>query len=211
VTDGVVEGHVGDRMLGVDGLRALLGECGDLDALATGERIEQAVVGEDGDARDDVAVLVLRAAGVPAREGLVRSGAMGRERALNLRLAGGAHAPAVARAALDTSLPPGALDEAHAHTARLLVSEIVTNSVRHGGAAEGDWIALDVAISPAALRVEVTDHGPGFAPAPALPPPDDVGGRGLYLVDQMADRWGHADAGTRVWFEVDRAAGDGAG
>jgi anti-sigma regulatory factor (Ser/Thr protein kinase) len=133
---------------------------------------------------------------------------MGRERALVLRLAGGAHAPAVARDAL-AALPAGALDAGHAHTARLLVSEIVTNSVRHGGAGEGDWIGLDVALSPAALRVEVTDPGPGFVPHPALPDPDDPGGRGLFLVEQMADRWGHADAGTRVWFEVDRARGGG--
>jgi anti-sigma regulatory factor (Ser/Thr protein kinase) len=211
VTDGVIEGHLGGQMLGVDGLCALLADCGELDALATGERIEQAVVADDGKARDDVAVLVLRAAGVPAppaaREGLVRSGAMGRERALKLRLAGGSHAPAVARSALDSSLPRGALDEAHAHTARLLVSEIVTNSVRHGGAGEEDWIALDVDISPGALRVEVTDHGAGFTPAPVHPAPDDPGGRGLFLVEQMADRWGHADAGTRVWFEVDRERG----
>jgi PAS domain S-box-containing protein len=215
VTDGVMEARVGAQMLGVDGLRGLLAGCGELDALATGERIEQAVVDTAGDARDDIAVLVLRAAGVraggSAREGLVRSGAMGRERALNLRLAGGAHAPAVARAALETSLPRGALDEADAHTARLLVSEIVTNSVRHGGAGEGDWIGLDVAISPAALRVEVSDNGPGFTPAPVHPAPDDPDGRGLFLVDQMADRWGHADAGTRVWFEVDREARHAAG
>jgi PAS domain S-box-containing protein len=215
VTDGVIEGHAAGRMLGVDGLRALLSDCGALDALATGERIEQTVVGHGGEARDDVAVLVLRAAGMragaTAREGLVRSGAMGRERALNLRLSGGAHAPAVARAAIESSLPPGALDDEHVHTARLLVSEIVTNSVRHGRAGEEDWIGLDVAISPAALRVEVTDNGPGFVPAPAHPAPDDVGGRGLFLVEQMADRWGHADAGTRVWFEVDREGGDGSG
>jgi PAS domain S-box-containing protein len=214
VTDGVIEGDAGGRMLGADGLRALLAGCGELDALATGERIEQAVVGDGRTARDDVAVLVLRAAGVragaSAREGLVRSGAMGRERALNLRLAGGAHAPAVARAALESSLPPGALDDAHVHTARLLVSEIVTNSVRHGGAGEDDWIGLDVAISPAALRVEVCDNGAGFTPAPTHPAPDDVGGRGLFLVEQMADRWGHADAGTRVWFEVDREGRDAA-
>jgi PAS domain S-box-containing protein len=212
VTDGVIEARVGAQMLGVDGLHALLADCGELDALATGERIEQAVVAAGGDARDDVAVLVLRAAGVragaTAREGLVRSGAMGRERAMNLRLAGGAHAPAVARAALDSSLPAGALGEADAHTARLLVSEIVTNSVRHGGAGEDDWIGLDVAISPAALRVEVSDNGPGFSAEPVHPEPDDIGGRGLFLVEQMADRWGHAEAGTRVWFEVDRDGRD---
>jgi Stage II sporulation protein E (SpoIIE) len=77
VTDGVIEARVaGRRMLGVDGLNRLLAGCGPLDAVATGERIEQAIVGE-GEPRDDIAVLVLRAAGdrLPerGREGLVRA------------------------------------------------------------------------------------------------------------------------------------------
>jgi serine phosphatase RsbU (regulator of sigma subunit) len=211
VTDGVIEARVaGRRMLGVDGLNRLLAGCGPLDAVATGERIEQAIVGE-AEPRDDIAVLVLRAAGerLPerGREGLVRAGAMGRERAFNLRLPGGAHAPAVARAAVET-LPPGSLEPPVAHTARLLASELVTNSVRHGGGDEHDWIGLEVALSPSALRVEVSDHGAGFEPAPARPGPDDVGGRGLFLVDALADRWGSADGGTRVWFEVDRPVRD---
>jgi hypothetical protein len=51
----------------------------------------------------------------------------------------------------------------------------------------------------------VTDHGPGFARvAEHRPGPEDPGGRGLSLVDALADRWGSADGGTRVWFEVDR-------
>jgi anti-sigma regulatory factor (Ser/Thr protein kinase) len=54
----------------------------------------------------------------------------------------------------------------------------------------------------------VTDHGPGFEPAPARPGPDQVAGRGLFLVDALADRWGSADGGTRVWFEVDRPVRD---
>ena len=92
--------------------------------------------------------------------------------------------------------------------ARVPNAELVTNSVRHGGAGEDEWIGLDVAISPAALRVEVSDNGRGFTPAPVRPALDDPGGRGLFLVEQMADRWGHADAGTRVWFEVDRPVRD---
>jgi serine phosphatase RsbU (regulator of sigma subunit) len=210
VTDGVIEARVAGHMLGVDGLERLLAGCGGLDAVATGERIEHAILGE-GEPRDDIAVLVLRAAGdrLPerGREGLVRAGASGRERAFNLRLPGGAHAPAVARAAVET-LPPGSLEAAAAHTARLLASELVTNSVRHGGGDEDDWIGFDVALSPNALRVEVSDHGPGFAPAPARPKPDQVAGRGLFLVDALADRWGSADGGTRVWFEVDRPVRD---
>ena len=210
VTDGVLEARVAGRMLGVDGLERLLAGCGDLDALATGARIEEAVVAE-AEPRDDIAVLVLRATGarLPARgrEGLVRAGSMGRERVLNLRLPGGAHAPAIARAAVET-LPPGSLEGPVAHTARLLTSEIVTNSVRHGEAGADDWIGFDLALSPSALRIEVSDHGPGFTPDPGRPQPDDVAGRGLFLVDALADRWGSADGGTRVWFEVDRPVRD---
>jgi serine phosphatase RsbU (regulator of sigma subunit)/anti-sigma regulatory factor (Ser/Thr protein kinase) len=210
VTDGVIEARIAGRMLGVDGLERLLADTGGLDAVAAGERIEEAIIGE-AQPRDDIAVLVLRATGEglpsPGREGLARAGSLGRERALNLRLPGGAHAPAVARAAVE-GLPAGSLEASIAHTARLLASEIVTNSVVHGGSGEDDWIGLDVALSPGAVRVEVTDHGPGFAAAPARPDPDDTGGRGLYLVDALADRWGSADGGTRVWFEVDRPARD---
>ena len=97
------------------------------------------------------------------------------------------------------------MDPAEAHRARLLLTEVVTNSVIHGGSKDSsDWIGLDVELSPEALRVEVRDHGPGFRPAPALPSPMETGGRGLYLVDELADRWGVADGGRRVWFELDR-------
>jgi PAS domain S-box-containing protein len=208
VTDGVIEARVAGRLLGVDGLERLLAGCGELDAVATGERIEEAILG-DVEPRDDIAVLVLRAAGegLPqrGREGLARAGSMGRERALNLRLPGGARAPAIARATVE-ALPAGSLDAPLAHTARLLASEIVTNSVVHGGGGEDDWIGLDVALSPGGVRVEVTDHGPGFAVVPERPDPEDTRGRGLFLVDALADRWGSADGGTRVWFEVDRPA-----
>ena len=208
VTDGVIEARVAGRMLGVDGLERLLARTGSDDAVATGERIEHAILGE-GTPRDDIAVLVLRATGdalgVRGREGLVRAGSLGRERALSLRLPGGPHAPAVARDAVET-LPAGSLEAPVAHTARLLASELVTNSVRHGGSGVDDAIGLEVVLSPSTLRVEVSDSGPGFEPAPARPGPDDAGGRGLYLVDSLADRWGSAEGGTRVWFEVDRQA-----
>ena len=211
VTDGVIEARVAGRMLGVDGLERLLARTGADDAVATGERIERAILGE-GTPRDDIAVLVLRATGdalpVRGREGLVRAGSLGRERALSLRLPGGPHAPAVARDAVET-LPAGSLEAPVAQTARLLASELVTNSVRHGGSGVDDAIGLEVVLSPSTLRVEVSDSGPGFEPAAARPAPDDAGGRGLYLVDSLADRWGSAEGGTRVWFEVDRQAREG--
>jgi anti-sigma regulatory factor (Ser/Thr protein kinase) len=87
---------------------------------------------------------------------------------------------------------------------RLLVTELLTNSVRHA-CASGDWIALDVEVLTDAVRVVVSDRGPGFTPDPSPKPYlDRPGGWGLYLVDRLADRWGVERAGkTAVWFEID--------
>jgi PAS domain S-box-containing protein len=207
-TDGVIEARVAGRLLGEDGLAALLRSSGGLDTVATGDHLERAVIGA-GDPRDDIAMLVLRARGPSGDgrgdEGLTRSGAMGRQGALNLRLGCGAQAPAAARAALD-ALHARVVDAEEAHRARLLLDEVITNSVRHAGCLPDDWIGLDVELSTHGLRVEVCDHGRGFAGGrPARPAPDDETGRGLYLVDRLADRWGVADGGRRVWFELDRA------
>jgi anti-sigma regulatory factor (Ser/Thr protein kinase) len=88
---------------------------------------------------------------------------------------------------------------------RLLVSEVVSNSVRHG---EGTGpIQLRVAIEPSIVRVEVEDPGPGFHPSPELDPPGRYDGWGLLLVERLSARWGVvAGASTVVWFEIDRLA-----
>jgi anti-sigma regulatory factor (Ser/Thr protein kinase) len=87
----------------------------------------------------------------------------------------------------------------------LLVSELVTNAVRH---AVGETLRLVVMIDDGALRVEVHDPGGGFEPqAPELDPARPSGW-GLFLVDELADRWGvDATPLTRVWFEMDPEAG----
>jgi anti-sigma regulatory factor (Ser/Thr protein kinase) len=210
-TDGVTETRLRDGMLGVDGLALLLGSCGELDALATGEHIHSALAEATAGPHDDVAVLVLRALGADGalrgNEGLVRSGAVGQHRALSLRLRGGPLAPSAAREALDRLQRDG-LEDSGSQSARLLVSEVVTNSVRHAGATADDWIGFDVELSPDLLRVQVTDHGPGFRAAPTLAPPDQPSGRGLFLVSELADRWGTEDEGRHVWFELDRRATD---
>jgi serine phosphatase RsbU (regulator of sigma subunit)/anti-sigma regulatory factor (Ser/Thr protein kinase) len=214
-TDGVVEARVQEGILGVDGLIAVLGSCGDEDTVRTGEAIYRAAVEGRSAPDDDIAVLVLRAVGGDGArcgdEGLARSGAVGQVGALNLRLRGGPDAPSTARRALDALQVP-LLGPEDAHRARLLVSEIVTNSVRHAGVRAPDWIGFEVELSPDALRVQVADRGPGFRPRPHphRPPPDEVAGRGLFLVDRLADRWGTSDDGRCVWFELDRR-GDGAG
>ena len=113
--------------------------------------------------------------------------------------------PAAARRALGDladHLPRRRLQDAE-----LLVSELVTNAIRHAGLDDGDTITLSVEASDRALRIEVSDPGPGFAPAEPYPDSDHPSGWGLYLVRELSDRWGvERNALTRVWFELDRAA-----
>ena len=94
---------------------------------------------------------------------------------------------------------------------RLLTSELVTNSVRHGNLAEGARIGLTVRVTPTSVVVEVTDSGPGFDVRPRSPTDSEGSGWGLFLVDRLAARWG-VDNGehTRVWFEMPRRPADSA-
>ena len=86
---------------------------------------------------------------------------------------------------------------------RLLVSELVTNSVRHSGAGVRAKVGLEVVALPTGVRVEVTDAGGGFTPRKRDAPDDQPGGWGLHLVERIAARWGvDRGSGTRVWFEL---------
>jgi anti-sigma regulatory factor (Ser/Thr protein kinase) len=85
----------------------------------------------------------------------------------------------------------------------LLVSELVTNSVRHGGRLENSCVELRVTVADRCVRVEVCDHGPGFDGEPPRPPePHQTSGWGLYLVDRLSRDWGIERNPTRVWFEM---------
>ncbi len=121
--------------------------------------------------------------------------------ALTMRLSGGPEAAAAARSAL--SRLRGDLDQPLLENMRLLVTELIANSVKH---AEAEHIALKVAVARRAVLVEVSDEGPGFEPAGRLAEQDEASGWGLFLVDRLADRWGVAreERGTRVWFELRR-------
>jgi anti-sigma regulatory factor (Ser/Thr protein kinase) len=89
-------------------------------------------------------------------------------------------------------------------TVVLLVSELVTNSVRHSRVANG-MIELLASITPDLVRVEVSDDGEGFDLPPAVHH-DHESGRGLQLVQELADRWGRPTGlRTSVWFEIDRS------
>ena len=88
---------------------------------------------------------------------------------------------------------------------RLLVSELVTNSVRHAVAATDSTVVLEVSVREEVVRCCVSDTGPGFQPAERTDEDDPGSGWGLFLVEQLSDRWGvELNAGTSVWFEIDR-------
>jgi len=84
----------------------------------------------------------------------------------------------------------------------LLVSELVTNSYRHGGLAPDDSIGLRVELAEGTVRIEVTDRGAGGTPA--IRDPGEDGGWGLRIVERVANRWGSEDVpeGRVVWFEL---------
>jgi serine phosphatase RsbU (regulator of sigma subunit)/anti-sigma regulatory factor (Ser/Thr protein kinase) len=203
-TDGVTEARVDGGLLGVDGLAAALGACAEDDTVVTAERAYHAAVAGTHTGHDDIAVLVLRSArgdGAPrGQEGLARSGAAGRLGALDLRLTGGTEAPLVARRALDALTVP-ALPPDDAYRARLLASEIVTSAVRHAARTPSDWVAFEADLSPDVLRVRVSGHGGGGAQD--VPPPGEISGHGLFVMQSLADRWGTSHDGRSVWFELD--------
>lgn len=132
-------------------------------------------------------------------------GAPGEKLTLECRLNGGPTAPGEARIAIDNAAAD--LTEDLYERVRLLVSELVTNSVRHTGLGPGDegQIVLRLSATPRRIRVEVSDPGGAEGRPRLLPAPGPDGGWGLFLVDQLADRWGASEhGGNTVWFEIDR-------
>jgi len=98
-----------------------------------------------------------------------------------------------------TELDPPSLDDV-----RLLISELVTNAIRHAQLGPKDWIELLVDVERTKVRVEVRDPGPGFDPSTIPPKTPDGAGWGLEFLRRIAPRWG-VERGdqTTVWFEID--------
>lgn len=115
-------------------------------------------------------------------------------------------APAEARKGLLTiveKLPPDRFNDV-----RLLVSELVTNSVRHSGLNGGEGrqtIGFRVRQRGQSLRFEVSDPGKGPDRKVRASTEDQVSGWGLQIVDRLSERWGvvRATSGSTVWFEID--------
>ena len=86
----------------------------------------------------------------------------------------------------------------------LLTSEVVTNSLVHAGLSDHDEVKVCVERRPDHVSVRVCDPGRStFAPARREGRDDGSGGWGLFIVDQLAERWGvERNDHTCVWFEL---------
>jgi anti-sigma regulatory factor (Ser/Thr protein kinase) len=121
---------------------------------------------------------------------------------LRLEISGEARAVTAARrtvAGLDAYLEAESTE-----AVLLLVSELVTNAIVHGGADPTSALALELSVSPQTIRVEVRDPGDGVSLEP-VNDPDREGGWGLVLLERLADRWGvEPNRQHTIWFEIDR-------
>ena len=109
-------------------------------------------------------------------------------------------APAGARRAVEefgAALAPDVVPDV-----RLLVSELITNSVEYGRDGQVQLILRSEA--PEHVHVEVVDQGIGFVPSARDRPKTEPGGWGLHLVEALTKRWGVHKGSTHVWFEIDR-------
>jgi anti-sigma regulatory factor (Ser/Thr protein kinase) len=109
-------------------------------------------------------------------------------------------APASARRAVDAF--GATLDPAVVPDVKLLVSELISNSVKYGG--EGMVQLILRSEAPHHVHVEVVDQGVGFVPTARARPKTEPGGWGLHMVEALTERWGVHEGSTHVWFEIDR-------
>ena len=123
---------------------------------------------------------------------------------LRLRLRRDVSAPALARSAVAAQLQRAGIDSSLGQTVVLLVSEVVSNAVRHSTGPAQAPIGLASTVDEGSVRVAVTDAGEGFTPRPR--DPSVIGeGYGLDLLEKAARSWGVESGGeTTVWFELAR-------
>jgi anti-sigma regulatory factor (Ser/Thr protein kinase) len=113
-----------------------------------------------------------------------------------------AAAPAAARHAITHWLGARGSDRTLVD-APLVVSELVTNSVRHAGLPAGAMVRISAKLTAGMLRLEVEDQGTAGTVAPRAPDKERGAGFGLNIVDALSLRWGVERHGaTLLWAEM---------
>jgi PAS domain S-box-containing protein len=186
-TDGLIERR--GRSLD-DGIDALITRLRDVGRIGAEEVADRALEGPGASPpADDTAVLVIS----------LDPGGTGAHRMVSRRLPCNSASPGVARRFVVDVLVGWGLGQFQ-ETVRLLVSELVTNAVRH----TATELMVRLMVDGGCLRCEVVDGSP-VVPTPSLTvQPDATSGRGLMLVDLLSERWGVDDhpTGKVVWFEL---------
>jgi anti-sigma regulatory factor (Ser/Thr protein kinase) len=123
---------------------------------------------------------------------------------IELELEHDVRAPARARAEIAECCRELELDGSLCQSLILLVSEVISNAVRHSTGDPDAPVGLIASFGERTISVTVTDAGEGFEPRPR-DPARTHDGYGLYLLEKVADRWGVESRGdTKVWFELAR-------
>jgi anti-sigma regulatory factor (Ser/Thr protein kinase) len=116
---------------------------------------------------------------------------------------GGPHAASRARRLVRRELG-GRIPDEVLPDLELIVTELVANGVRHGGAGTGTELHLALESRPPALHVEIVNPCHQGRVGKRVPDLGGGGGLGLHIVERLATRWGvRHEPRTAVWFELD--------
>jgi PAS domain S-box-containing protein len=192
-TDGLVEGRTQPVENGMLALRNAVAQVpgGDVEQLC--DELLRAM-GRDGRPDDDSALLAISTGEATVAPQAADAGPGD----VHLHLAG--HLSEVARARRLASAW-AAHAGADADDVALLVTELASNALRHGGPGVDLWLRHR---DDGGLRVEMVDGRGSSLPHVQAPSMEAEGGRGLVLVAALAERWGtdRLSAGKCVWFEL---------
>jgi signal transduction histidine kinase len=135
---------------------------------------------------------------------LTAGGSRADDELVELAIEPGPRAPSVARRAIAGALGDRVAEPVLAN-AQLVMSELVTNSVRHSGAQDGDELVVRLRVWQDGCRLEVEDAGHDGVIAPGSPDLVHGVGIGLNMVQKISERWGLVRAArgpTRVWAQL---------
>ncbi len=180
-TDGLVESRTNDIDVGLERLRTALSHPG-RNPEETCQAVLRAML--PADSADDIALLVARTRALPG------------DRIAEWNVPPDPSAVAASRAAATAQLRRWGLEELVLGT-ELILSELVTNAIRHGGSPIGVRL-----VYARTLICQVADTS-STSPRTRLAADTDEGGRGLFLVGQIAQRWGtrYTENGKIIWTE----------